>query len=472
MDGESESLTKVDVEIIMTSELAISADEKCTDDNEPKLSDVDQTHPIAESITRFLHRARDIKWSVRVFAPAALDIMRNRHKKAVADIESGESLLASTDPIERIHGIKQTQEAIRKLERIGYSRIPEVIETSLFLSLFSAFDIFTGELLSAIYERKPQLFDKLNRKVELVDVLTAHSIEELKRSVLEDEIETFRRKSYVEQFKELESTFGLPLKAFDRWADFVECTQRRNLLTHCGGIVSEQYRKICKEEGFPENDIAPLGTVLELGPKYFLPTCELMIEVGLKLGQTLWRKILPDEIKEADKHLHRAQYDALYSHNWERAEVFGKFAVKLPKFSNEVMRCISIINYCIALKFSGDEVNAQKELDKVDWSASINDFRLAEAVLRDRFKDAASLMSRIGQSGELVNEANYHTWPLFKAFRESIEFITAYETIYGHPFVAELKRTANAALTIATTKADAINTKSAEATSEEQEYIQ
>ena len=440
----------------MNDELKSPVDEQGTESNKPDDSAAEQGNPIAEAITQFLHSARDIKWSGRVFIPKATEMMGERFDEAADKIKNGELLLASDIAVERVHGMKTMQEAVRKIERLIYSKIPEIIETSLFLSLFSAFDVYTGELLTAIYERKPQLFDKLNRKIDLVTVLTASSIDDLKRSVLSDEIESLRRKSYIEQFSELETTFGLSLRKFERWSDYVECTQRRNLMTHCGGVVSEQYRKICRDEGYPEKDIPTLGTKLEIGPAYFLSTCELMIEVGLKLGQTLWRKILPEELEEADRHLHDTQYDALYSHNWKRAKVFGEFAVGQHKFSSEINKRICIINYCIALKFFGDEVNAQKELNKVDWSASINDFRLAEAVLNGRFEDAASIMIRIGKFGEMVKEDFYHTWPLFHAFRESPEFMAAYEKIYGYPFVTELKRHADAALTDASAKEKAL----------------
>lgn len=456
----------------MTNESKNSLDEQHTEDIEPSSKKTEETHPIAEAITRFLHSARDIKWSCRVFVPASAEIIKERYNKAEKQIKSGELLLTSNDAIERVHGMKDMLEAMRKIKRIGYSRIPEVIETSLFLSLFSAFDAYTGELLNGIYERKPELFCKLNRQIELADVLTANSIEDLKRSALEKEIENFRRKSYVDQFTELEKSFGINLRAFSRWPDFVESTQRRNLLTHCGGIVSSQYIKICKDEGYLEKDIPPLGTKLTLGPKYFLSTCELLIEVGLKLGQTLWRKILPNELMAADNHLHDTQYEALYSHNWNRAKVFGEFAVKQRDYSNELAKRLSIINYCIALKFSGDEVNAKIELQKVDWSASINDFRLAEAVLQDRFEDAASLMVLIGKSGKYVSEFAYHSWPLLCKFRETPEFMTSYEKIYGYPFVAELKRVADAALTDAANKKEQDKAKSIEETSDESDTSQ
>ena len=443
----------------MTNSINNNSDGQLTEISDSQKSIDVQENQIAEAITRFLHRARDIKWSCKVFAPAAGLMMKDRYNKAIEEIESGKLLLASDDAVEKVHGMKKMQIAIRKLDRLGYSRIPEVIETSLFLNLFSAFDAYTGELLTAIYARKPELFGRLNRKVELVDVLTARSIEDLKRSVLEEEIEAFRRKSYVEQFAELESTFGLTLRKFEKWAEFVECTQRRNLLTHCGGVVSEQYQKICKVEGYPEEKISALGTKLELGPKYFLPTCELMIEVGLKLGQTLWRKILPSEIESADSHLQKTQYEALFSHNWDRAKIFGEFAVKQTKQSSEVDRRIAIVNYCIALKFSNEELSAKNELAKVDWSASTNDFKLAEAVLQDRFVDAATLMHKIGKKGELVVENSYHSWPLFHVFRERPEFLTAYEEVYGHPFVSELKRAADVALTDASVKENEIEAR-------------
>lgn len=414
---------------------------------------------ISVSITRFLHKARDIKRSARIFVPAAYEMTQARFKKAKEELEVGEALLESKEEGEHAHGMKKIQEAVRKFERIRYSEPHKIVETSLFLSLFTAFDEYTGELLAAFYERKPELFSTLNRQINLVDVLTASSIEELKRSVLNDVIENFRRKSYVEQFSELETRHGLVLRKFARWPDFVECTQRRNLMTHCGGVVSEQYRKICKEEKYPENKIPELGTVLESGPQYFLPTCELMIEVGLKLGQTLWRKILPEEMNEADSHLIHTQYDALYSQNWERAKVFGEFAVSQKNYSDEISRRMCIINYCIALKFSGREKESLDELNKVDWSASVDYLRLAEAVLKDRFQDAASIMVSVGKNCKMLREQSYHIWPLFTKFRESPEFMRAYEQIYGYPFLTELKRYADEALNSASAQEQLSETK-------------
>lgn len=51
----------------------------------------------------------------------------------------------------------------------------------------------------------------------------------------------------------------------------------------------------------------------------------------------------------------------------------------------------------------------------------------------------------MGKRGEFVDQQAYHAWPLFRAFRETNEFMGAYQEIYGHPFFDQLKRDAEAA---------------------------
>lgn len=422
-------------QVIESSEEALNMNNEAPQAIPPK-------DPIKEAIDRYLHRAMEIKFATRVFIPAASDVLKNRIKSALSNYEDANTLLADTDPGRRAHGIKQLDEAARKMRRLQYSDLPSVIESSLFLSLFSAFDVFTGELLRALHQKKPALFNRLNRSVPLAEILSANSLEDIKNSVLDEEIETFRRKSYVEQFEYLETTFKLELKKFDLWPNFIEAAQRRNLLTHCGGVVSEQYRSTCLAAGYPSSKIANLGEVLKLGGEYFLPVCELMLEVGLKLGQTLWRKTLPDDIISADKHLLEAIYDALFIEQWDRARVFAEFAVGQKIVSNDKQRRFTIINLAIALKNLKLNDKVIIILAQHDWSASINEFRLAESILLDRNDEAITIMKRIGKVGELLSEHSYHAWPLFRTFRETEEFQQAYESIYGYAFITKLKSTA------------------------------
>lgn len=416
---------------------AISTVEKSAHDVDAK--QVLQQHPLADAIDRYLHCTRDIKFAARVFITAANEVMQKQSETLKEDFHKAEILMESSDSGNRAHGVKLAFAASRTAKRLIFSNLPAQLESSLFISLFSSFDMFTGELITALHLKKPALFDRLNRTVPLSTILAAVSIDDLKANVLNEEIEGFRRKSYPEQFDYLEAAFGLSLKKFPRWSDFVEATQRRNLFTHCGGVVSEQYRTVCEREGVPLKEIAPVGDRLILGPKYFLPTCELLHEVALKLGHTLWRKVLPEDLKAADIHLNSVVYDALSLEQWERAEIAGEFFAHQKTFSNDLYRRMAAVNYAIALKRQKKIEAMKSALSVHDWSASIPEFRLAEAILLDETENAIAIMKMIGIKGQLLEEHSYYSWPLFQEFCQQLEFQQTYESIYGYPFVHKVQ---------------------------------
>ena len=210
-------------------------------------------------------------------------------------------LLTSKDKQKKAVGLKHVLDSIRKADRAIHSNLDRLLRESLFNGMFSAFDVFTGDLLRGIFQKKTTLFKSLNRTVDVSTILECTTLDELKRNLVEDEIESFRRESYADQFARLESLFGLKLRNFPRWRDFVERAQRRNLLTHCDGLVTDQYLAACRSVSATSD--AKVGQRLDVSPSYLKETVELLMEVGLKLGQTLWRKILPGELKDSDKSL-------------------------------------------------------------------------------------------------------------------------------------------------------------------------
>ncbi len=155
------------------------------------------------------------------------------------------------------------------------------------------------------------------------------------------------------------------------------------------------------------------------------------------LGQTLWRKLIPEEIEDADNHLHRLIYDFLEMEKYHEAVKLSKFAINLPRHSSDQICKINIINYAIALKQINQPDAAKNVINKIDWSSSIYDFKLAHAVINDDHSKAKEIMIRIGKQGELISEEAYHTWPLFKYFRISEEFTDAYEDIFGYPYISK-----------------------------------
>lgn len=401
-----------------------------------------EENPIGEAIDRFMHRVWGIKYSVSAFLPEIIQFSLEIIKKFRDKLIEVKRLLESGEKSKEKIGWKELRNVLPRASRLIGSDMPEIAEGGYFLSLFSAFDAFVGELLCAIYQKEQGLFSGLNRSMAMCDIVQYDSVHDIKLAMLQSEIECFRRQSYVEQFEDLERRFDIKLKKFKRWPQFVECAQRRNIIMHCGGIVSEQYLKVCRKEGCSSVGSLKVGDRLELNAAYLAGSCELMMEVGLKLGQTLWRKVVPDELKEADEHLIATVFDLLKREKWGFAQVLSKFGAELPRCASDVHKRIIIVNYAIALKFGRRRKAAEKVLSGIDWSATSADFKLAEAVLLEKYDGAAKMMEKIGKEGELIHEHAYHDWPLFRKFRESKFFSRAYEKIYGYSYDSEAQRIA------------------------------
>lgn len=406
---------------------------------------VEEKHPIAFAMDTFLHRVMDILHAANVFIPLSIQNDKNEMDDIKKNLEEAKEAFATKNKDLIIVTQRKILENLSRLERCKESKVPTILKHSLFVNLFSMFDAYTGDLLTALFTLKGDLYNSVNRSFTLSDLLTYKSFEDIKVQALQLEIESFRRKSYVEQFKDLENMFGIKLSKFSKWPDFVECSQRRNLLTHCDGVISSQYLNICKEHGCQISEKATLGAKIDLGTGYLFSVCNLMMEVAFRLGQTLWRKVLPEELEKADEHLIETIYLMLEREEWKKAEEFSEFGLNLPKLSSDLIKKMIFINHCIAIKFGQSNKKYLDLLKQEDWSASLNEFKLANAVLLDDFPSAVLLMKKIGVAGDLLSETSYHVWPLFKEYRESEPFLSAYEEIYGHPFKVELQRRAEAA---------------------------
>jgi hypothetical protein len=154
--------------------------------------------PIAAAINSFLHRTRDIETAAKAFIPASAHLLIKLSDETRRELDDAMSLLEKDDDVSIIMGLKISDKALRRLDRLNNSKLPWVLENSLFLGLFSAYDAFTGDLLSAIYNQKPELYTKMERTISVQEALQCKSFDDLKNSVLSEEIESFRRESYVQ----------------------------------------------------------------------------------------------------------------------------------------------------------------------------------------------------------------------------------------------------------------------------------
>lgn len=167
-------------------------------------------------------------------------------------------------------------------------------------------------------------------------------------------------------------------------------------------------------------------------------------QVGIMLGQTLWRKVVNEEIEEADRHLNEKIFDFLHEEEWTNAIIIATFAQNLRNNSTESTERIFLINHAIALNAIDKKKEAKDLLNTKDWSATLLDFKLAYAVINYDYDEAQKIMIKIGKQGELVSELPYHDWPLFREFRETDQFLSGYEEVYEYPYLSKVQKIAEA----------------------------
>jgi hypothetical protein len=246
--------------------------ENNTNENIEKISEVlenkstDNTLIIGKVIDTFLHRILDIEECAKDFISIASKKYNENSNRLKSEMSACSDVLRNKEKYgkdERLLNIRGIRKTFREIDRHNNSLPLATLEKSLFIYLFAAFDKYIGDLVAVLYQSQPALFKNINREISLSEALQYESMDELRQVILDKEIGALRRKSYTEQFNDLESKFSIKLTKFDNWPYFIEGAQRRNLFTHCDGIVSKQYLDICKNVGFKFKEEPLVGDQLK-----------------------------------------------------------------------------------------------------------------------------------------------------------------------------------------------------------------
>lgn len=406
----------------------------------------EEKEPIEEVLKHYLIAIDAITSTAKIALPHILEWkaseikeLQNKLKK-FEDIED-ESTGKKGLKAENARDFAEIAVCLRQLEGISKKKFDTYLAKSLFTQLFAEFDAYVGELLKVIYLSNSSLLKGIVREISLSEIMEFSDLDSVKLAMLNKEIETLRRESYIEQFSALEKKFKIELKKFTEWSAFVELSQRRNIIMHNGGVVSDQYINVCRKEGYQFLKDINVDDSLGVSPEYFFNASRILSKVGLMLAYTLWSKVFPKKIEKIHESLNNTIYDCLQNKQWKFVAELGDFIFSGPMLNKiqEINHKIRIINYSIGLKFSGQSEEAEKFINSVDWSANYRDFKLAIEVLRENYPQAIQLMKSIGRNGELVYQHCYHVWPLFTRFREQQEFYDAYYEIYGEHFVESLQ---------------------------------
>lgn len=314
----------------------------------------------------------------------------------------------------------------------------KLIQQGFVISLIGQFDIFLSKLMRALFLMRPEVLNGSEKNISFSQLQNFGTLDDAREFIIKKEIENIMRESHTSQIEWLEKHYHVKLmQEISSWGKFVEVTERRNLFVHTGGIISDQYIGVCRKHGVLFAADIQLGRELGVSSDYFREAHECVLETGIKIAHLLWRKAHPKTLEEADNNLIDICYRLLTADRYDLASSILDFSVeKVAKHFSDENRRIFIVNRSQAYKWKGETEKAKSIMAEVDWSASKDSFRLAEAVIINDFDRANRLVKKLGVNGD-ITASDYREWPLFKEYRKDEGFLNIFEEIFGEPLYKE-----------------------------------
>jgi hypothetical protein len=417
------------------------------DNQEPLIEDVETVdaeeaeeieHPIGKAIGVYVEHSDSL---FKTFFLTMRTISRT-HKKMLSILDEFE--VKHCEKLESDNGenytIKIPENYFRRWTKINQeikqiSLSAKLVPASFMSSLISQYDAFLGQLIKVLFDLNPEMLNASERNLSYAQLAEFDSIPEAREYIVEKEIETVLRKSHSEQFDWLEKKFDLPLrKDLSIWPVFIEVTERRNLFVHTRGIVSSQYIKVCKQHNVALPADIKVGSELHASIDYMVEAHSCIFDMGVQLAHVLWRKKSPQTRNDADDNLNEIIFELLLDRSYKLAIRIADFAVNtLKRFSSEQIRRMLVVNRALAYKWSGNEKTAVKIINVEDWTATADQFKLAESVILEDYNEADAIVKRIGNNGSVSAQA-YREWPLFLKYRERDEFKQIFKQVFNEEF--------------------------------------
>ena len=325
---------------------------------------------------------------------------------------------------------KELKTIIKRIERTELAAV--IFPQSMLVSLVSQYDYLIGQLIQFVYSVNPNLLNDSNSQISYKELFAYNDISAIKGKIIQDKVETILRKSHDDQLTDLQNLSGIKnLKGVSFWKEFIEITQRRNLLVHCKGCVSEQYVNECAKVG-----VAPLprqGENLSVDESYFDRAYCIFYTMGVLLSQVIIRHLLKKEnvIGEIDTILNNIIYETLEEERYDLSVTLSEFALTdSTKHACRLDEVYFILNYAQAYKWQGNQEKCNQILSAFDFSAMTSDILVAKYALENNIEGVIEHMRKAGSNSKVMTKDAYVSWVIFKEMREKTEFKEAYREIF------------------------------------------
>ena len=381
------------------------------------------------SLMSFYHLLA-INSSVRsVFPNIYIDREFDRFRSELPIIDDSDRIKVYGVPDDKIASMNSK---IRRLEHIrdGISSIP----SSVLMGLVARFDANVSSLVRYLLATRKERLAAGDKSISVKEVLAASSFEDLISDLIEDEIHSLMRGSHEDQVRYIEDNFSIKIRdGFERWPQFIEIFERRNLAAHGEGVANGRYDRICARANVPAKDRLAFGDRVVFPDAYLRKATDVLLEFGVLLIWWLWLKQDSTDAYQAYSKINSATYEMIYEKRYRLASrilksCLGRNTTDAP----ETIRRMMAINLANCCKKLNDESGFQKAISSYDWSASADEYKICVASLKLEIDTVCGLMHKV-TGDDTVGKAGFRDWPVFDWVRDDEKFANRFKEVFGEP---------------------------------------
>ena len=219
---------------------------------------------------------------------------------------------------------------------------------------------------------------------------------------------------------------------------YLALVELRHLIVHQDGVISSGYLNRRRELDL-SNEGLNVDSPLRISAKSLEQSFDIVIEMAVLLYVLISRKLrLVD--KDIFSSINYAAYHALENGAPESTRRLCTLTERYEFNNTDQMTAnMLIVNNAIALGAMERSDEREELLAAWDVVALAPIFHLAKMVLLEDWAAAAKLVVQIGAEHDLLTSNAYRDWPLFRKFRDTTDFLEAYERVFGQEFKSELE---------------------------------
>ena len=317
-----------------------------------------------------------------------------------------------------------------------YDAARRILYESAIQQIVNAYERLIGDLLRWQLTWNPDAAPK-DQTISYRDLLQFADLAEAKRRVIQNVLTDFiRSKSSSDQLEYFRKEFNADVRShFPRLDEFSELVLRRHSIVHAGGLVTPEYLRYARSLKALPFDLPTEGTFFKLDQSYVESAWSVVYALGVILFHLLNRQYAKhnnavEDEESGDTFMNHSAFRAIQQTIFPAAELILNYGsrLRLAKTTTDLM---VIINLAQTLKWQGREDEARAVLEKTDWAATNNLFRLSVAALRDpeNFPDLLIAAAR----EKSISLEDIYEWPVFNEIRRDERFSDWVQDAFGCP---------------------------------------